>query len=393
MGRPLSRRRWPRPPLLRLAGVSKRFGATQALADVAVAVDQGECLCLLGRPGAGKTTFLRLVAGLEHPDEGDVILNDEVLGKRYPGDRDVAVVFENLGLYPHLTVFENIAAPLRAGKVDGASIPKRVDEMARLLHIESLLERRPALLSGGERQRVAIGRALVRRPKVLLMDEPLSNLDALLRAEMRAELQRLKRDLGATLVYATHDEAEAVSLGDRIAVLELGVIQQVATPEEIYRRPANMLVARSIGSPPVNLVEGRVRRAGDSVIFEHSGIMLELPRTFLPGVGETRQATIGLRPEHLRFGAGEPGSTIDAEVFGIEPLGSETIVDIKAGDALLKAIATPSFAEPVGSKVALNIDTEHALLFDAIGRSLTEIASPSTLNDQPLRHETEQMSA
>ena len=379
--------------MLRLANVSKRFGGTQALADVAVDVDQGECLCLLGRPGAGKTTFLRLVAGLEHPDEGDVILNNEALGKRYPGDRDVAVVFENLGLYPHLTVFENIAAPLRARKVDRESIPKRVGEMARLLHIESLLERRPALLSGGERQRVAIGRALVRRPKVLLMDEPLSNLDALLRAEMRAELQRLKREFGATLVYATHDEAEAVSLGDRIAVLELGVVQQVATPDEIYRRPANMLVARSIGSPPVNLIEGEVRRAGDTVVFEHSGIWLELPLAFPAGVGETRQATIGLRPEHLGFGAGGPGSTINAEVFGIEPLGSETIVDLKAGDALLKAIARPSFADPVGSRIALTVATEHALLFDETGRSLTENAPSSTLDEQPVRHVTEQMPA
>lgn len=379
--------------MLRLASVSKRFGSTQALNDVEIAVDQGECLCLLGRPGAGKTTFLRLVAGLEHPDKGDVILNHEPLGRRYPGERDVAVVFENLGLYPHLTVFENIAAPLRARKVDRRSISERVGEMARLLHIERLLERRPAHLSGGERQRVAIGRALVRRPKVLLMDEPLSNLDALLRAEMRAELQRLKRELGATVVYATHDEAEAVSLGDRIAVLELGVVQQVASPEEIYRRPANALVARSIGSPPVNLIEGTVRRTADTVVFEHPGIRLELQLALPAGVREIRQAAIGLRPEHLVFGAGGPGSTIDAEVFAIEPLGSETIVDIKAGDVLLKAVASPFFADPVGAKVSLAVAIEHALVFDETGRSLTEIAGSCTMEEGLVLHEKEQMPA
>ena len=222
---------------IRLDAVTKRFGAVTALKSVTLEVKDGEFFTVLGPPGAGKTTLLRTIVGLEKPEEGDVYAADERITDVFPGDRDIAIMFQNLALYPDKTVYKNLAFPLKQAKVPKDEIDRRVREVAAKLRIEPLLKRRPAKLSGGERQRVALGRALIREPKALLLDEPLSALDALLRLEMRAELKRLQRDLGRTVVYVTHDQVEAMSMSDRIAILREGALQQIALPEDIYNRP------------------------------------------------------------------------------------------------------------------------------------------------------------
>ena len=247
---------------LRLENVTKRFGPITALNGVSLEIADGEFFAVLGPPGAGKTTLLRTIVGLETPDEGDVWADDERITAAFPGDRNIAIMFQNLALYPDKSVYDNLAFPLRQAKLPKAEIRRRVQENAAKLHIEALLKRKPGKLSGGERQRVALGRALVREPRALLLDEPLSALDALLRLEMRAELKRLQRDLGRTLVYVTHDQVEAMSMPDRVAVLREGVVQQVDTPEAIYHRPANRFVAtvtgtKFIGGLPITVATKR----------------------------------------------------------------------------------------------------------------------------------------
>ena len=245
---------------VRLEGVSKRFGTVTAMDDVTLDIADGEFFAILGPPGAGKTTTLRAILGLEKPDSGRVLLDDEDVTDVWPGDRDIAIVFQNLALYPDKTVFGNLAFPLKQRKLPKSEIAERVQRAAKVLKIEPLLDRKPAKLSGGERQRVAIGRAIVRDPRAYLFDEPLSALDALLRLEMRSELKYLQRDLNRTLVYVTHDQVEAMSMADRMAVLRDGAVQQVATPEDIYHRPVNRFVATTIGSPPMNFLPATARR-------------------------------------------------------------------------------------------------------------------------------------
>src|SRR6266571_2807657 len=260
---------------LRLENVTKRFGPVTALDDVSLEIEDGEFFAVLGPPGAGKTTLLRTIVGLEKPEAGDVYADGERITDVYPGDRDIAIMFQNLALYPDKTVFGNLAFPLRQKKVPKDEIRRRVSRTAEILHIEHLLNRKPGKLSGGERQRVALGRALVRDPRAFLFDEPLSALDALLRLEMRAELKHLQRDLGRTLVYVTHDQVEAMSMPDRVAVLREGVVQQVDTPEAVYHRPANRFVATVIGSPPMNFVPAAVDGAGGRLRVVHPSFAVE----------------------------------------------------------------------------------------------------------------------
>ena len=239
---------------VRLEGVTTCYGSKVALNEVSLDVTDGEFMAVLGPPGAGKTTLLRTIVGLEKPTAGDVFIDDERVNDVWPGDRDISIVFQNLALYPDKTVHDNLAFPLKQRKVPKAEREERIRRTAELLRIEPLLKRKPGKLSGGERQRVALGRAMVRDPRVYLFDEPLSALDALLRLEMRSELKHMQRDLGRTLVYVTHDQVEAMSMPDRVAVLREGVIQQVAAPEDIYNRPANRFVATVVGSPPMNFI-------------------------------------------------------------------------------------------------------------------------------------------
>ena len=269
--------------------VTKQFGSSTVAVDrLTLDVNEGEFLILVGPSGCGKTTALRMVAGLEQVTSGEIAIDGRVVNDVVPTERDIAMVFQNYALYPHMSVFDNIAFPLRQQKVKKAAIRERVAEAARLLNIEELLERKPRELSGGQRQRVAIGRALVRRPKAFLMDEPLSNLDAKLRVQMRAELLSLHQRLGITTIYVTHDQTEAMTLGDRVVVMRHGVVQQVDAPERLYRKPANMFVAGFIGSPAMNFVQGTL--ANGRVVAR----------------GAQRRAAVGERPQRAGRGRRPP---------------------------------------------------------------------------------------
>src|SRR4051812_31326728 len=288
---------------LRLDNVTKRFGNVTALKEVSLEIQDGEFFAVLGPPGAGKTTLLRTIVGLERPESGDVYADDERITDVYPGDRDIAIMFQNLALYPDKTVFGNLAFPLKQRKLPKDEIKARVQKTAAVLHMEPLLKRKPGKLSGGERQRVALGRALVRDPRAFLFDEPLSALDALLRLEMRAELKRLQRELGKTLVYVTHDQVEAMSMPDRVAVLREGVVQQVDTPENVYHRPANRFGATGGGRPPMNFLPCPPPVANGSVKPVHAAFEVDAP-THGVDLAVGVRCFLGVRPEDVYI---EPG--------------------------------------------------------------------------------------
>ena len=327
-------------------GVSKRFGRTQAISDLNLRVADGEFVVLLGPTGAGKTTTLRLAAGLESPDTGSVRIGGRDATRDPPAARNVAFVFQQYSLYPHLSVYDNLAFPLRSPlrRVPEAEIEKRVREIARILHIEPKLRNRATELSGGQMQRVAIGRALVRKPSMYLMDEPLSSLDAKLRAELRIELKRVQRELGATILYVTHDQTEAMTMASRIGVLEQGRLVQLGTPREVYQDPRNVHVATRLGSPGVNLV----------------------PRELFPDVrAPERAATIGVRTEHVRIRKGRNGST-SGRVRWIEHLGDQSHLHVRVNDkADVVTLVDPDTDLTVGDEV--HIEMLAPLFFDAGG--------------------------
>jgi multiple sugar transport system ATP-binding protein len=299
--------------------VTKRFGSDVVAVDnLTLDVHDGEFVIFVGPSGCGKTTALRMTAGLEEVTSGEISIGGKVVNDRPPTDRDIAMVFQNYALYPHMTVYDNLAFPLRQKRIKKKEIRERVAAAARLLAIEQLLERRPRELSGGQRQRVAIGRALVRRPQAFLMDEPLSNLDAKLRVQMRAELLSLHRRLGITTIYVTHDQTEAMTLGDRVVVLDRGVVQQVDTPERLYRRPRNTFVASFIGSPSMNFLEAAL----DDGRLLIGGRPLELPQALHPG--RAGNVIVGLRPEDVRPATSGAGD-FAAEVVITEQLGPEML--------------------------------------------------------------------
>ena len=321
--------------------VTKRFGSDVVAVDnLTLDVDDGEFVILVGPSGCGKTTALRMAAGLEEVTSGDISIGGKLVNDRPPTDRDIAMVFQNYALYPHMTVFENLAFPLRQKRVTKKDIHSRVTEVARLLAIEPLLGRRPRELSGGQRQRVAIGRALVRRPQAFLMDEPLSNLDAKLRVQMRAELLSLHRRLGITTIYVTHDQTEAMTLGDRVVVLDHGVVQQVDTPERLYQRPRNTFVASFIGSPSMNFVEATLDDGGLVI----GGRRLDLPQALRPQLaGRSGKVVVGLRPEDIRP-ADDGAESFHADVVITEQLGPEVLAYLRA-DGMPIASAVPGSAE------------------------------------------------
>ena len=351
--------------------VSKTFtdprrGEVQALRELSLAIELGECIALLGPSGCGKTTALRLVAGLEEPTSGALTMDGRKMAGVEPQERDVAMVFQHFALYPHLTVGENLSLGLKLRRLAGADIAQRVRETADSLGIMALLERLPKELSGGERQRVAIGRALIRRPKVLLFDEPLSNLDAPLRAQFRAEIGALHRRTGVTMLYVTHDQAEAMALAGRIAVLKSGELQQVSDPETIHRRPANVFVAGFVGSPAMNLFRGVLRRGGAAAFQPRDGgsdaPTWEFPTAFpLPARAEG-DLILGLRPEHFRPA---PGGEIHAVVETAEPLGSETLLRVRTGGLPFTVRMPPDLAPRRNERVELTVDWGGACWFDA----------------------------
>src|SRR3954463_6173289 len=338
---------------VRFERVTKRFGAHRAVDGISLDVESGECLVLLGPSGCGKTTLLRLVAGLETLDGGGNWIGDRGGGQTEPARRDVAMVFQNYALYPHLSVFDNVAFPLRTRRVDSAEIDRRVREAAARVGLADLLARKPAQLSGGQQQRVALARAIVRNPTVYLMDEPLSNLDAQLRLQTRTELKRLHRELGTTMIYVTHDQGEAMTLGGRIAVMQRGAIVQIGAPLDLYRRPVNTFVATFLGSPPMNVI-------GDAV----NGAPVQL----------------GIRPEDVEIATAVADGWHAARVVVVEPMGSETLVTVDYRDQRLVArgAATPPF-EPA-QKVWIRLPPERVLTFDAVsGRRLDAAGAASEL--------------
>src|SRR5438128_3771012 len=299
--------------LAMLQHVTKRFSDDAvALNDLSLDVQDGEFLILVGPSGCGKTTALRIVAGLEKPTSGRITIGDRVGNDGSPRDRDIAMVFQNYALYPHMTVYKNLAFGLKERRTPKPEIDRRVREVSGILGLDELLKRRPAQLSGGQRQRVAMGRALVREPKAFLLDEPLSNLDAKLRVQMRAELKRIHQRLGITTIYVTHDQVEAMTLGDRIVVMSNGRVQQIGKPQEVYRRPKNLFVAGFIGSPPMNLLRGRCTDG-----------CIRLGELELPWSGpDAPEVAVGLRPEDLRPADGA-GPSLEFVVDVVEPLGNE----------------------------------------------------------------------
>ena len=343
-----------------LQQLSKRFDSgTPALQDFTLEVADGEFLVLLGPSGCGKTTALRCIAGLEEPTTGEIRIGARDVTHLPPGERDVAMVFQNYALYPHLSVRENIAFPLEMRRTAAAEVVRRVREAADRLGLGDLLDRRPGELSGGQRQRVALGRAIVRQPQVFLFDEPLSNLDARLRVEMRAELLTLHRDLQATMIFVTHDQIEAMTMGQRIAVLHEGRLRQVGAPADVYRAPADAFVAAFVGSPGMNILAGAPEPERKRVVTCGS-LRFRMPANILGPV------QIGIRPEHLSIGV-EGEGVGDATVRMIEPLGSDTLVHLDAGGARLvaKVPGLPLLAPGMG--VGVQVEQANVHLFDAAG--------------------------
>jgi sn-glycerol 3-phosphate transport system ATP-binding protein len=322
-------------------GVTKRFsGDTTAVDALDLEVKDGELMVLVGPSGCGKSTALRMVAGLEQPTEGSITIGGRDVAGLSPGARDVAMVFQSYALYPHMTVRKNLAFPLRRRRIEKREIDRRVAEVAEMLELDELLHRKPAQLSGGQRQRVAMGRALIREPVAFLLDEPLSNLDAKLRSELRAELKRLHARLSTTMIYVTHDQVEAMTLGDRIAVMHRGRLLQVGTPEQIYGRPCNVFVARFVGSPAMNLLPGAA-------------------------VGEGAGVTIGIRPEVLEKGGNAAGPRIEIAAEVVEPLGSDVFVHGRtdAGEEIVARLPGNARVAP-GERVALSAPAGEVHRFD-----------------------------
>src|SRR5260221_5611302 len=340
---------------LRYEQVCKRFGAVDALIDLNLHAPDGCFLAMLGPSGCGKTTALRLLAGLEEPTSGHMFIGKRDVTHLHPRDRDIAMVFQSYALYPHKTVVENIDYPLRIrGHVSKAARTERIDEVARMLNIEPYLERYPRQLSGGQRQRVALARPIVRQPQAFLMDEPLSNLDAQLRFQMRAELKRLQKSIGVTTVYVTHDQLEAMTMADLIAVMSAGRLQQLATPAEIYSRPANLFVAGFCGSPPMNLLDGAV-----------AGGRFQRPEGSVPvddGPASDKRV-LGFRPEHAQITMRGAVDTFAAEVYVVEPLGNETLVSVKVGANRVNVRAASGYQGQIGDECGVRPDAARTVLF------------------------------
>jgi multiple sugar transport system ATP-binding protein len=340
-------------------GLRKSFGDVQALDGVDLDVPDGSFFVVLGPSGAGKTTTLRAIAGLEKLDGGSVHLDGRDATADTPAARDLAMVFQSYALYPRRTAYDNIASPLRARKASSSDIAAAVQQVSALLHIERLLQRRPAQMSGGEMQRVALARALVRRPRAFLMDEPLTNLDLKLRVEMRTELTRIHRTLGGTFLYVTNDQVEALSMADHVAVLRDGRVQQVGTPTEVYERPANQWVAGFVGSPRISLLACRAE--GDRLVGAEGW---SLPRPKWTTAEDGRPLLLGLRAEDVSVE--KRGETaLAGELYGLEPLGDRTVVDVKVGSETVKVKARPTVTGMPGERVSVTVDLDRAHIFDA----------------------------
>jgi multiple sugar transport system ATP-binding protein len=352
------------------AHVDKRFGNVTAVDDLSLEVGNGELLVLLGPSGCGKTTSLRMLAGLESITAGTIRIGETVVNNLPPRARDIAMVFQSYALYSHLSVYENLAYPLRVRKLARSDIDRRVREVAEVVQISELLERKPKALSGGQRQRVALGRAIIRRPAVFLMDEPLSNLDAQLRLHTRGELKRFQRDLATTTIYVTHDQAEAMTLADRVAIMNRGILQQVGPPKEVYANPANIFVAGFLGSPPMNLLTFAVvaDERGPALASASSRQLLGPPLAARLSALSPAPSTIvlGVRPEDVRLTREPIAGAIAAEVFVVEDLGNERLITVRLDGQLAVARAPADFPADMGETLWFGYDPARAQLFDPV---------------------------
>ena len=352
-----------------LKGINKFYDSVHAVKDFNLQIRDKEFVVFVGPSGCGKTTTLRMIAGLEAISAGDISIDGQVINDLAPMDRDIAMVFQNYALYPHMSVYDNMAFGLKMRKFGRAEIAKRVKEAADILGIGELLKRKPRQLSGGQRQRVALGRAIVRHPRVFLFDEPLSNLDAKLRVQMRVELKKLHLRLGTTAIYVTHDQVEAMTLGDRVVVMKDGLIQQVGDPLELYDQPANKFVAGFIGSPAMNFATVTMTDGNGRITAKNAGLEIEVPGAHAdrlrPHVG--RQLTLGVRPENLHLaGAGDPeGLTFNSKVEVVEKLGSEILLDVRVGNDTMVAAVAPTVRAKVQDSLRLAINPERLHFFDA----------------------------
>ena len=356
---------------VRLKNIYKIFGKTTAVNDFCLDIEDGEFIVLVGPSGCGKSTTLRLIAGLEVISSGEMFIGDRLVNEIHPRDRDIAMVFQNYALYPQMTVFENMSFSLRMRKVPKAEIDRTIRQAADLLRIDQLLNRKPGQLSGGQRQRVALGRAIVRDPQVFLFDEPLSNLDAKLRIAMRAELLELHQRLATTIIYVTHDQLEAMTMGNRIVVMKDGLIQQVDNPETVYNHPINRFVAGFIGSPSMNFIDCKIAARHDGeLVATTSGLELKIPDQYAKKAEKyvNTRVTLGIRPEHLTDSAGlqnpDPKTTFQASVRVIESAGSEKLVHIRNEDDTLVARLDPHVQLGIGDVVDFTARMESAHIFD-----------------------------
>lgn len=351
---------------------SEKGGEVVAVRDFNLEIKDREFIVFVGPSGCGKSTTLRMIAGLEEISRGDVLIGERRVNDVPPKDRDIAMVFQNYALYPHMSVYDNMAFGLKLRKTPKEEIRRRVMEAAQILGITDYLDRKPKALSGGQRQRVAVGRAIVRQPSVFLFDEPLSNLDAKMRVQMRAEITKLHRQLQATMIYVTHDQVEAMTMGERIVVMKDGVVQQVAAPLEIYNEPANLFVAGFLGSPPMNFLKGTLHSEGGKLLFRETNGPVVVDFTGRPGVANSagRPTTLGIRPEHCSHVANEaPSGTsgqFEAVVEIVEPMGAETFLYIHTGShPLVSRIHETVARAEAGHRLRFQIDSQRAHLFDS----------------------------
>ena len=352
-----------------LKDINKFYDAVHAVKDVNLNIRDKEFMVFVGPSGCGKTTTLRMVAGLEAISSGNVLIGDQVVNDLAPMDRDIAMVFQNYALYPHMSVFDNMAFGLKMRKFEKSEIESRVKRAADILAIDHLLQRKPRQLSGGQRQRVALGRAIVRDPQVFLFDEPLSNLDAKLRVQMRVELKKLHERLGTTAIYVTHDQVEAMTLGDRVVVMKDGWVQQVGEPLELYNAPANKFVAGFIGSPSMNFATVEVTEANGELWVQNSGMRIKVPGRNVEGLRKYvgQKVFFGVRPENLRVAnSSDPSEYVFESVIEvIEQLGSEILLDVSVGGGTMVASVEPTLRTKINEKMSLSVNPERMHFFDA----------------------------
>ena len=358
---------------IQIENIHKTFGKVKALDGVSLDVKDKEFFVLFGPAGAGKTTILNCIAGIEMPQEGIVKYDGKVMNQIDPADRNVAMVFENYALYPHMTVYDNIASPMRSKRYheDETVIKQKVEHVAKIMKMEKLLERLPAQLSNGQKQRVAMGRALVRNPNVFLMDEPLAHLDAKLRNSMRTELKEMQAEFGTTSIYVTHDFMEAMSLGDRIAIINKGKIVQIGTPDAIYYLPLNEFVSQMMGEPDINIIHGELLEEGSSfqVRLKDSGVVFSLPfeqELYAMISGYTgRNIDLGVRPQNVHYTFKPEDGYFEAKVYSYESLGNKSVIEANLGELMFRMIAPNGLTVKIDQPVYLKMDIDHAMFFDA----------------------------